>query len=283
MNVTGNNHITDVMQVIHKYMPKNFSPRMAMILGSGLSSLGEQLTGAVSIPYSAIPGLQQNGSAVAGHAALLMMGYLNGIPVVCLRGRLHLYEGVPYQSIQTLVHILKHLGCTHLLLTGAVGSLRLEAKAGELMLITDHINFQPGNPLVGKNDESIGPRFVSMEEAYDPILRELIENAAKDLNITLHQGVYLSTLGPSFETPAEIRAFKQWGADVVGMSVVPEVIIARHCGLKVACIAAITNQAAGFSDEKITHEGTLKFGELAARDLVKIIPSFLKNFNESVG
>ena len=275
--------IAQVMQIIQRYVPKNFTPRIGIILGSGLSSLAEQMTGAVSIPYAAIPGLQQGGNGVAGHASLLMMGQLNGIPIVCLRGRLHLYEGTPYQSIQILIHILKHLGCTHLLLTCAAGSIKANVNPGELMLITDHINFQPGNPLAGPNDESMGPRFVGMEEAYDPVLSELIESTAKELNITLHEGVYLATLGPSFETPAEIRAYRQWGADAVGMSVVPEVILARHCGLKVACIAAITNEAAGMSKEKITHEGTLKFGEAAARHLIKLVPVFLNKFNESIG
>jgi xanthosine phosphorylase len=273
----------EVMQVIQRYAPKNFSPRIGIVLGSGLSSLAEQLTSSVSIPYSAIPGLQQIGTGVVGHASLLMMGQLNGLPVVCLRGRLHLYEGISYQSIQILIHILKHLGCSHLLLTCAAGSIRSEMRPGELMMVTDHINFQPGNPLVGPNDESIGPRFVAMEDAYDLILQELIEVTAAELSIPLHKGVYLATLGPSFETPAEIRAFKQWGADAVGMSVVPEVIIAKHCGLRIACIAAITNDAAGLSQEKITHEGTLQFGDIAARKLIKLIPEFISKFNDAVG
>ena len=149
------------------------------------------------------------------------------------------------------------------------------------MMITDHINFQPGNPLVGPNDESIGPRFFSMEDAYDLNLQEIMTAAAERLDIPLHKGVYLSTLGPSFETPAEIRAFKKWGADAVGMSVVPEVIIARHCGLRVACLAAITNAAAGMSHEKITHEGTLHFGELGARRLTKLIPEFVKELSKN--
>jgi xanthosine phosphorylase len=144
-------------------------------------------------------------------------------------------------------------------------------------MITDHINFQPGNPLVGPNDESIGPRFVSMENAYDNDLQETMMAAANRLHIPLHKGVYISTLGPSFETPAEIRAFKQWGADAVGMSVVSEVILARHCGLRVACVAAITNAAAGMSTEKITHEGTLHYGSLAARKLIKLLPEFVKD------
>jgi len=266
--------IAEVMEVVKKHVPKDFAPKIGIILGSGLSSLAEQMTGVTTIPYQAIPGLQVG--SVAGHASLLAMGKLNDVDIVCFRGRLHLYEGATYEEIRTLVLIARHLGCTGLVITGAVGSLRPEVGPGELMMITDHINFQPGNPMVGPNNESVGPRFFGMEDAYNPGMQEAMETAGNRLGIKVHKGVYISTLGPSFETPAEIRAFKIWGADVVGMSVVPEVIAARHCGLKVACVAAITNAAAGMSNEKITHEGTLHFGELAARKMTKLIPEFIK-------
>jgi xanthosine phosphorylase len=269
--------MTDVMQVVHRYVPLGFTPKVGLILGSGLSSLADQITNPVTVPFQAIPGVQSG--AVAGHASLLVAGYLNDIPVICLRGRLHLYEGASYDSIRILIQMIKRLGAKAMVITGAVGSLRTEVQAGELMMIEDHINFQPGNPLVGPNDESMGPRFVGMEDAYDPMLRELMVAAANRLNITLHKGVYISTLGPCFETPAEIRAFKSWGADAVGMSVVPEVILARHAGMRVACVTAITNLAAGLSQEKVTHEGTLRFGEIAARKMVKLIPEFLKDLN----
>lgn len=272
--------MAEVMQVIHRYAPKNFTPKAGLILGSGLSSLAEQITHAVSIPYQAIPGL--HGGGVAGHASLLVMGYLNDVPVVCLRGRLHLYEGVSYEAIRTLIRIVKQLGASKLIITCAAGSMLPEAGPGELMMITDHINFHPGNPLVGPNDESIGPRFVAMEDAYDLGLQDILVASAERLKIPLYKGVYISTLGPSFETPAEIRAFKRWGADAVGMSVVPEVILARHCGLKVACVAAITNAAAGMSNEKISHEGTLQFGEIAARKLIKLIPVFLQEMTRAM-
>lgn len=272
--------MNEVMEVIHRYVPKGFAPKMGIILGSGLSSLADEIENPVSIPYQAIPGLHSG--TIAGHASLLIMGHLNGVPVICLRGRLHLYEGAPYESIQRLVRIVKHLGCSNLLITCAAGSLREEAGPGELMMITDHINFQPGNPLQGANDESMGPRFVSMENAYDAGLQDVMRQAADKLDIPVHEGVYISTLGPSFETPAEIRAFRTLGADAVGMSVVSEVIIARHCGLRVACMAAITNLAAGMVNESITHEGTLHFGELAARKLVKLIPVFVKDASDAV-
>lgn len=274
MSATPAPTMEEVMEVIHRHTPKNFNPKIGMILGSGLSSLADQITNAVSIPFQAIPGL--HGGNVAGHASLLVMGFLDGIPVVCARGRLHLYEGTPYHAIRTLIRIFKHLGVDVLTITCAAGSLVQNVGPGELMMINDHINFHPGNPLAGPNDESAGPRFVGMEDAYDPGLREILSSAANELGIRLHQGVYISTLGPSFETPAEIRAFKQWGADAVGMSVVPEVIVARHCGLRVACVAAITNAAAGMSQEKITHEGTLRFGEIAARNLSKLVAAFIK-------
>lgn len=271
--------MAEVMEVIRKYAPKGFTPKIGMILGSGISTLAEQITNPVSIPYQAIPGLHSG--EVHGHASLLVMGYMQDIPIVCLRGRLHLYEGVSYSSIQILVRLVKQMGCSVFVVTCAAGSMRPEVGPGDLMLISDHINFQPGNPLVGANDETIGPRFVSMEDAYDLGLREVMQGCANRLNIPLSQGVYLATLGPSFETPAEIRAYTSWGADAVGMSVVSEVIVARHCGLKVACVAAITNAAAGLSNEKISHEGTLHYGEIAARKLTKLIPEFIKDISNN--
>jgi xanthosine phosphorylase len=269
--------MTDVMQVIQRYMPKNFAPKIGMILGSGLSSLAEQITNPATIPYSAIPGLPS--SSVSGHASLLAMGHMNDIPVVCLRGRLHLYEGVTYDPMRILVRIVRKLGCNIFIITCAAGSMRTEAGPGEVMMITDHINTHPGNPLVGPNDETIGPRFVALDDAYDLHLREVMQSVADKQNIPLHQGVYISTLGPSFETPAEIRAYTQWGADAVGMSLIPEVILARHSGMRVLCLAAISNLAAGMSKEKITHEGTLQYGAIAARKLSKLIPDFVRQIS----
>ena len=268
----------ETMTLIRKYAP-NFLPKVGIILGSGLGSIAEQLTNPITIPYQAIPGL--HAGAVSGHASLLVMGHLNNVPVVCLKGRLHLYEGASYESLRTFVRMVKQLGAHSLIVTGAAGSLRENVGPGEVMMIDDHLNFQPGNPLMGPNDESIGPRFVSMENAYDDAIRDTIKKIAARLNIPMHQGVYLSLLGPSFETPAEIRAFRMLGADAVGMSVVPEVIVARHCGLKVAGLAAITNLAVGMSPEKVTHEVTLRFAETAARKLIKIIPELVKELGSA--
>ncbi len=266
----------ETMDAIRKYAP-SFNAKVGIILGSGLGGIAERLTNTITVPYQAIPGLHSGG--VAGHASLLIMGYLDDVPVVCMKGRLHLYEGVPFEGIRTFVRIVKHLSADTLIVTGAAGSLRPEVGPGEVMVINDHLNFQPGNPLLGPNDESIGPRFVSLENAYDSDLRETLMRVGKQLDFNLSQGVYLSLLGPSFETPAEIRAYRTLGADCVGMSVVPEVIVARHCGLKVVGLSAITNLAVGMSAEKVTHDGTLQFGEVAARKLVKLIPAFIKEIS----
>lgn len=266
----------ETMNVIRKFAPK-FVPKMGIILGSGLGPVAEQLTNTITIPYQAIPGIHSG--SVQGHASLLMLGYLNDVPVVCLKGRLHIYEGATYESICTLVRIVKQLGAGSLVVTGAVGSMRPEMGPGEIMMITDHINLQPGNPLVGPNDESIGPRFTSLENAYDEYLREKVLTAAKRLNLMVHQGVYLSVLGPSFETPAEIRAYRSLGGDAVGMSVVPEVIVARHCDMKVTGLCVVTNLAVGMSPEKVTHEVTLHHAELGSRKLVKLIGEYVKELS----
>lgn len=265
--------LEDSMAVIRRHAP-NFQAKIGIILGSGLGALAEELSSPITIPYQAIPGLDT--SHIQGHASLLVLGYLQDVPVVCLKGRLHRYEGASWESIQLLVRIIKHLGASSVIVTGAAGSLQPETGAGEMMLINDHINMHPGNPLAGPNDESIGPRFVSLENAYDRDLREIFQKVAKKLNVSLPEGVYISLLGPSFETPAEIRAFRTWGADAVGMSVVPEVIIARHCGLRVAAITAITNLAVGLSDEKVTHDVTLHYADIASRKLIKLIKGYVQ-------
>lgn len=263
----------EAMNVIRKYAP-NFNPKVGILLGSGLGVIAEQLVHPITIPYQAIPGL--HAGAVHGHASLLVLGHLNDVPVVCMKGRLHLYEGATYESLKTFVRIVRQLGAHIITITGAVGSLRPEWGPGEIVMISDHINLQPGNPLVGPNDESIGPRFVSLENAYDANLRDILKRIGTKTNVNLHEGIYCSTLGPSFETPAEVRAIKTLGGDVVGMSVVPEVILARHCGLQVAALTAVTNLAVGLSEEKVTHDVTLQNAELGARKLIKIIPEFVK-------
>ena len=220
-----------------------FKPKIGIILGSGLGGLASHITDPMIIPYDELP--EFGVSTVPGHAGRLVMGYLNGVPVACLQGRMHFYEGIKNPVIQILVRTLKLIGCEILLATNAVGSMNMDAGPGSLMLITDHINFQFNNPLVGENDAEFGPRFVALDNAYDKDLRQRMLKIASAQNIKLHQGVLIATLGPTFETPAEIRAYTMWGANAVGMSTVPEVIIARHCGLKVVVVSAVTNSAAG--------------------------------------
>lgn len=265
--------LEEALRVIHQHAPQ-FRAKLAIILGSGLSVVANEMTNPITIPYQSIPGLQVG--KVPGHPSLLVMGQMNGVPVICLKGRLHLYEGTAYETLQLLIRLLKHLGCEMLVVTGASGSLRPEVGPGEIMAISDHINLQPGNPLIGPNDESVGPRFVSLEDAYDPDLRASLIQVGGRLGLTIHEGVYLATMGPIFETPAEIRAFRTLGADAVGMSVVPEVILARHCGMQVVGLAAITNLAVGLSSEKVTHEVTLHSSERLARTLTKLLPAYVK-------
>lgn len=251
-----------------------FAPRVAMILGSGLGVLAEQMTDAVSISYSELPGFPI--STVHGHAGELVLGTLAGVPVVCMKGRGHFYEGYGANVMTSAVRTFKLLGCEMLLVTNAAGSLRAEVDAGSVVVLTDHINLLPGSPMAGPNDDRFGPRFFSMANAYDADLRALVKETAAARNITVAEGVYLAAPGPNFETAAEIRAFRTLGADVVGMSVVPEVISARHCGLKVVGISAITNLAEGLSPFPLSHEQTLKYAAVAAKDLVTLIHSFIE-------
>jgi len=251
-----------------------FTPRVALILGSGLGVLAEQMTDAVSISYADLPGFPI--STVHGHAGELVLGLLAGVPVACMKGRGHFYEGYGAGVMTSAVRTFKLLGCDMLFVTNAAGSLRPEVDAGSVVVLTDHINLLPGSPMSGPNDDRFGPRFFSMANAYDAELRQLVKDSAAAKNITLHEGVYLSCPGPHFETPAEIRAFKTMGADVVGMSVVPEVIAARHCGLKVAGVSAITNLAEGLSPFPLSHEQTLKYAAVAAKDLVTLIYTFIE-------
>ena len=251
-----------------------FTPRVALILGSGLGVLAEQMADAVAISYADLPGFPI--STVHGHAGELVLGTLGGVPVACMKGRGHFYEGYGPGVMTSAIRTLKQIGCELLFVTNAAGSLRVEADAGSLVAIVDHINFLPGSPMAGPNDERFGPRFFSMANAYDAETRELVKAVAAEKGITLNEGVYLAAAGPHFETAAEIRAFRTLGADVVGMSLIPEVIAARHCGLKVAAVSAITNLAEGLTPFALSHEQTLKYAAVAAKDMVTLIQSFIE-------
>jgi len=257
---------------IKKQLP-SFKPVIGIVLGSGLGSFAEQLDDAVTISYDKLPGFPK--LTVHGHVGNLVLGYSSGVAVVCLQGRAHSYEGVNHDIVKTYVRTLRLLGCDYFLATNASGSLREEAGPGSLMLINDHINLQPGNPLAGPNDDEFGPRFFPLDNAYDIDLRNKLNAIAKRERITLHEGVYLSVLGPNYETAAEIRAFRTMGADAVGMSTVPEVLVANHCGMKVAVIAIITNYATGLDNTSHSHEAVVLMASQAAEQLNKLVKQFI--------
>jgi xanthosine phosphorylase len=250
-------------------------PRVGIVLGSGLGAVADAVQDANVVGYEELPGFPR--PTVAGHAGSAVLGRIGGVPVAVLQGRAHVYEGPPMDQIRTPVRTLRAAGAEILILTNAAGSLRAEVGAGSLMAISDHINMTGVNVLTGPNDEAIGPRFPSLRDAYDPELRARLHATAKDIGVMLHEGVYLAVGGPSFETPAEIRAFRTLGADAVGMSTVHETIVARHAGMRVAAISAISNLAEGMQDEPLSHEQTLRDAARAANDLAPLITRFVEN------
>jgi xanthosine phosphorylase len=218
---------------------------------------------------------------VQGHAGQVVQGVIGGVPVAILQGRAHLYEGGPVDEIRTPVRWLKAQGAEILVQTNAAGSLHAEVGPGSLMAITDHINLTGTNVLIGPNDDSIGPRFPALGRAYDPELLAQLRAAAAQLGIALAEGVYTGWSGPAFETAAEIRAIRVLGGDAVGMSTVHETVVARHCGLRVAAISAITNLAEGMSEVPLSHEQTLADAARAAEDLVRLLAAFIPRLAEA--
>jgi purine-nucleoside phosphorylase len=244
--------------------------RLGLILGSGLGHLANAVSG-VSIPYGDLPGFPHAG--VSGHNPNLVIGDLEGVRVAVFGGRAHYYENGDPAAMRLPLEVLKALGAEALIATNAAGSMRPDIQPGDLMLLSDHINFSGLNPLIGEKTDA---RFVPMKDAYDPGLRSALQAAAMAEAIALPEGVYAWYSGPSFETPAEIRAIKILGGDAVGMSTVPEVILARFLGLKIAAISTVTNMAAGLSDEKISHEHTKAMAPKGAAKLEKIIRAMLR-------
>lgn len=230
-------------------------PKIAIILGSGLGPLTSLVKIAVEIPYKDIPYFPV--STAPGHIGRLIFGKLVDKDVILLDGRFHFYEGYDGHDIATVLRTLKVLGITYLIQTNAAGGINTSFKAGDFMLITDHINYSGTNPLIGKNNSDFGPRFPDMSEPYDPVLQQMARKAAQELGIDLKEGVYIWFIGPSYETPAEIRMARIMGADAVGMSTVPETILAVHTGLKVLAISVISNMAAGVMDQKLDENEVL--------------------------
>ena len=266
---------------IHRVLFENNyrgQPKIAIILGSGLGPLTSQVQIDVQIPYKSIPHFPI--STAPGHIGRLIFGKLEGKDVILLDGRFHFYEGYDGQDIAVVLRTLKVLGITYLLQTNAAGGINKDFKAGDFMLITDHINLSGTNPLIGKNNSDFGPRFPDMSECYDPVLQQNARKAAQELGIDLKEWVYIWFMGPSYETPAEIRMARVLGADAVGMSTVPETILAVHAGLKVLAISVISNMAAGVTDAPLDENEVLVtanarrhiFAELMLRIISKIIP-----------
>lgn len=255
----------------------SLAPRIAIILGSGLGSvLLDSLKNYQEIFYHELPGFPH--LTIPGHEGRLLIGNLNQVPILCLQGRAHLYEGTKAEVIKTQIRTLKLLGIENLIVTNAAGGLDPRIRVGSLILIKDHMNFQGSNPLIGPNDEEYGPRFIAMRDIYSPKLRCLFHQTAAKINLTLTEGVYLGVTGPCFETPAEVTAFQRLGASMVGMSTVSEVIIAHHCGLHIAGISAITNACEGLSDEILCHEHTLLNASQAASHLTPLLFNLMEHF-----
>lgn len=251
-------------------------PQTAVILGSGLGSVADAIEDPLTIDYAAIEGFPR--TTVAGHSGKMIVGRLGQSEVLCLQGRFHLYEGHRPQVIAEVVNALKAVGVNRLIVTNAAGSLNPEFTPGSLMLIKDHINFSGQNPLVGANDESTGPRFPDMSNAYDRDMRRQAKELAAKLGINLPEGVYLMVLGPNFETAAEIRAFRTLGADAVGMSTVPEVIAAVHADIKVLAVSAVTNFGTGLQETPLSHEETIAGAARASSALTALITNYIKEF-----
>jgi purine-nucleoside phosphorylase len=244
------------------------APRVGVVLGSGLGAFADTLDEPASIPYAEIPHFPA--STVEGHGGALVIGRCGAVPVAVMKGRVHFYEGYPLQDVVFPVRMLARLGVRTLLLTNAAGGINTSFAPGDLMVIEDHVNLL-GNPLVGTNDETLGPRFPDMSEAYDRRLRERAVAACAAVGVRCHRGVYVAMTGPSYETPAEIRMARLLGADAVGMSTVPEVIAARHMGLRVAGLSCITNMAAGVSGSPLDHREVLETGRRVTAALLQVL------------
>ncbi len=258
------------------YLKSKFTdaPSIGLILGSGLGVLADEIESAVKIPYSEIPNFPV--STVEGHAGQLVFGELKGKKVVAMQGRFHFYEGYSLDKVTAPVRVMKELGVETLIVTNAAGGVNESFEAGDLMLISDHINNMGTNPLIGPNNSQMGARFPDMSDSYDRNLRQLAKNVASELNIKLQEGVYVGNTGPSYETPAEVRALRIIGGDAVGMSTVPEVIVARHSGLKVLGISCISNMAAGILDQPLSHDEVIETTEKVRANFLSLVKSIVE-------
>ena len=256
-------------------------PRIGLVLGSGLGSFADSLTEATRIPFHDIPAFPR--STAIGHAGQLVIGKAGSVPVAVMQGRVHLYEGYSAQEVAFPMRVFGRMGIRSVLLTNAAGGINLTYKQGALVLLSDHINLQGNNPLAGANDDRFGVRFPDMTHAYDKSYRAAAREEASTLGMTLHEGVYAALLGPSYETPAEIRYLRTIGADLVGMSTVFEVIAARHMGIKVLAISCVTNMAAGILDQPLSHQEVMETGERVKTSFTALLRAVLPRVQQDIG
>jgi purine-nucleoside phosphorylase len=253
-------------------------PRVAIVLGSGLGAFADGLAKPAVIPYAKIPHFPR--STAIGHAGQLVIGMAGNIPVAAMQGRVHFYEGYPLAQVVFPMRVLGRMGIRSAILTNAAGGINTKYSQGALVAIRDHINLQGSNPLIGANDDRFGPRFSDMTHAYRQSYREIAIDAARQLGFELPEGVYAALTGPSFETPAEIRYLRTIGADLVGMSTVPEVIVARHMGIRVLGISCVTNMAAGILDQELNHQEVLQTGERVKGQFISLLEAVLPKIAE---
>jgi purine-nucleoside phosphorylase len=256
-------------------------PKVAVVLGSGLGSFADDMTGAVRIPYAKIPHFAR--STAVGHAGQLVIGNVAGNPVVAMQGRFHLYEGYPPDTVVLPMRVFARMGVRAAILTNAAGGINLDYGQGRLVVIKDHINLQGQNPLTGAEDLRFGPRFIDMTEAYARDYRQIALASANKLGIEVAEGVYAALLGPSYETPAEIRYLRAIGADLVGMSTVPEVIASRQIGIKILAISCVTNMAAGVLDQPLNHEEVLATGKRVSGQFTALLREVIPGIVQDVG
>ena len=258
----------------------NLRPRIALVLGSGLGAFADEFANSTRIPYAKIPRFPR--STAIGHAGRLVLGTVEGIAVAGMQGRVHLYEGYSAQQVAFPARVFGHMGIKAMIVTNAAGGINLSYSEGALVALRDHINLQGANPLIGPNDDRVGARFPDMTRAYDADFRRVVAEEAKKLKLKLHEGVYLALAGPNYETPAEIHAFRTLGADLVGMSTVPEVLAARHSGIRVLGISCVTNMAAGITGRALTAEEVFETGARVKNQFVALLKAVIPRIASSL-
>ena len=255
-------------------------PRIGVVLGSGLGAFADDFDEAITIPYQEIPGFGR--STAVGHAGELVIGKIDQVSLLAMKGRLHHYEGYSFEDVTFPLRTLKLLGLKTIILTNASGGVNVQFNPGTLMVITDHLNLMGDNPLIGSNDDRFGPRFPDMSAVYSPALQEIVMEEAREMGVEVRRGVYAALTGPSYETPAEIHLMRNCGADAVGMSTVPEAIVARHMDMEVLGISCITNLAAGVTDEPISHEDVMATGNRVSATFTQLLRRVVGRLNARV-